>query len=192
MIYLWVDGEGWKKFELSDSAELEKRRIAIGPGAWIGSDVMIFNGAKIGADSVIFSDAQIGRDSQIENYVEIGSWAHIGEGARIDISSKIGDWAHIGEGAHIQPNSWIGKNAFIGDYATPTNIKIIGSKHPVYYWGEDRIDIGCQSRSIDGWTVGYKKLARQYGYDAGDIAEYRRYVDLIRAYHLKDSRRKME
>jgi UDP-3-O-[3-hydroxymyristoyl] glucosamine N-acyltransferase len=189
MIYLWVDGKGWKHFELSDSAELEKRRIWIGPGAWIGAEVMIFNGAKIGAESLIFFGAQIGRDSQIEDHVEIGYEAHIGDGARIDRSSTILDGAHIGEGAHIHPHSWIGRNAFIGDYATPTNIKIIGSKHQVSYWGEDRIDIGCQSRSIDGWTVGYKLLARQYGYDAGDIAEYRRYVDHIRAYHLKDSRR---
>jgi hypothetical protein len=67
VIYLWTNDEGWKAFELADTAELEKRVILIGDGA------------------------------------------------------------------------------------KPIIIYIIGSRFPVSYWGEDRVDIGCQGRSIEAW-----------------------------------------
>ena len=38
MIYLWVKNEGWKTFEITDTAELKKRGIEIGPEgqSWTG------------------------------------------------------------------------------------------------------------------------------------------------------------
>jgi hypothetical protein len=35
MIFLWVMDGGWKKFEITDTAELEKRKISIGDRASI-------------------------------------------------------------------------------------------------------------------------------------------------------------
>jgi hypothetical protein len=113
MMYLWVDGKGWKEFEVTDTAELEKRGISIGEGARIGNGAMICNGAR------------------------------------------------------------------------PIIIYIIGSRFPVSYWGEDRVDIGCQSRSIDEWLTDYADIAEEHDFTAEDIEEYRGYVAFIKSVHGK-------
>jgi hypothetical protein len=109
MINLWVPGEGWKAFEHTDTAELEKR------------------------------------------------------------------------GIHI------GNRASIGDGAKPICVCITGSRFPVYYWGEDRIDIGCKSRSIDEWltdSTDIASLAKEYNFTLEAVAEYRGYVEFIKSIHL--------
>jgi hypothetical protein len=126
MIYLFVENEGWEKFEVTDTAELEKRGIHIGGGAHIES----------------------------EAYIESG--------------------AHIGSGA------------VIGSGAKPIIIYIIGSRFPVSYWGEDRIDIGCQSRSIDEWLTDYAGIAKEYEFTTCEIEEYRGYVEFIKSVHIKE------
>ena len=107
MIYLWVNGEGWKEFEVSDTEELKKRGI------------------------------------------------------------RIGD------------------RAFIGDRVKPVIIYIVGSRFPVSYWGEDRVDIGCQSRSIDQWLEDYQDIAREHNFNIKEIEEYRGYVEFIKSVHRK-------
>jgi hypothetical protein len=123
MIYLWVDGEGWKEFELTDTAELEKRKISISGEA------------------------------------EIGSRARIGSGAVIESGTK------------------------------PITICINGSRYKVSYWGEDRIDIGCQSRSIEGWLTGYTDIAKEHNFTIEEIEEYRGYVELIKLVHAKETQK---
>jgi NDP-sugar pyrophosphorylase family protein len=138
MIYLWVSGEGWKEFEVADTAELEKRGIRICDRAIIGDGAIIGNGARIG------------------------------------------DRARIGNVAII------GYRAIIGDGATPIIIYIIGSRFPVSYWGEDRIDIGCQKRSIEGWLTDYAGIAAEHNFTDAAIAEYRGYVEFIQSVHVKE------
>jgi hypothetical protein len=38
MIYLWVNGVGWKEFALTDTEALKERGIIIGDGARIGKE----------------------------------------------------------------------------------------------------------------------------------------------------------
>ena len=59
----------------------------------------------------------------------------------------------------------------IGDGAIPIIIYITGSRFPVSYWGEDRVDIGCQSRSIEGWLTDYTGIAEEHGFTAEEIPE---------------------
>jgi hypothetical protein len=62
---------------------------------------------------------------------------------------------------------------------------LIGSRYPVSYWGEDRIDIGCQKRSIDQWLTDYAGIAAENNFTEAEIAEYRGYVEFIQSVHLK-------
>jgi hypothetical protein len=103
MIYLWVVGKGWKEFELSNTAELEKRGILIGDGE------------------------------------------------------------------------------------TPIIIYIIGSRYSVSYWGEDRVDIGCQDRSISEWLTNYKDIAAENNFTDEQIREYRGYVEFIKSIHDREA-----
>jgi hypothetical protein len=126
MIYLWVDGEGWKEFELTNTAELEKRGI------------------------------------------------HVGNGDCIGYETRIGDRASIGDGAK------------------PKIVYITGSRFPVSYWGEDRVDVGCQSRSIDQWLTDYTEIASKHEFTSGQIEEYRSYVEFIKSIHAPEIREKEE
>jgi NDP-sugar pyrophosphorylase family protein len=135
MIYLWVEGEGWKEFEISNTPELEKRGITIESEAEIGSRAVISSGAEIGSRAVISSGAVIG------------------------------------------------SRAVISSGATPKIVYIIGSRFPVSYWEEDRIDIGCQSRSIDQWLNDYADIASEHDFSPAEIDEYRCYVEFIKSIH---------
>jgi len=98
VIYLWVDGEGWEKFDLADAEALKERGIKIGYGA------------------------------------------------------------------------------------KPICIYIVGSRFPVCYWGENRIDIGCKSMAIDKWLGGQGlALAEKGRFAESQAAEYRRYVEFIKS-----------
>jgi UDP-3-O-[3-hydroxymyristoyl] glucosamine N-acyltransferase len=168
MIYLWVTGEGWKEFELTDTAELEKRGISIGNKASIGNRARIGNGASIGDEASIGNGASIGDEASIGNRARIGDRAMIGNGARIGNGASIGDEARI------------------GNEAKPIIIYIIGSRYPVSYWGEDRVDIGCQSRSIDAWLNDNTDIVKEYNFTVGEVEEYRGYVEFIKSVHDKN------
>ncbi|MDR3191610.1 MAG: hypothetical protein LBT87_00940 [Treponema sp.] len=127
MIHLWVDGEGWREFELTDTAELEKRNITIGDGA------------------------------------------------------------SIGYRAFIGDEAFIGNRASIGDGVKPIIVYIIGSRFSVSYWGEDRVDIGCQSRSIEGWLTDYADIAGKNHFTTEEIEEYRGYVEFIKTVHSRNA-----
>jgi hypothetical protein len=64
-------------------------------------------------------------------------------------------------------------------------INIIGSRFPVSYWGEDRVDIGCQSRSIDEWLNDYTDIAKEHNFTVGQIEEYHGYVEFIESLHSR-------
>jgi hypothetical protein len=55
----------------------------------------------------------------------------------------------------------------------------------VSYWGEDRIDIGCQSRSIDAWLNDYTDIAKEYEFTVEAVEEYRGYAEFIKSIHGK-------
>ena len=110
--------------------------------------------------------------------ISICAEAKIGDGA------NIGYWATIGDGAIIGNQATIGEQAKIGDGENPTIIYIVGSCHAVAYWGEDRVDIGCTSKSIDAWLGGpHAGLIRDNGYTKTQVDEYRQYVGMIRDIH---------
>ena len=80
----------------------------------------------------------------------------------------------------------VGNGAHVGNGATPTIIYIIGSRgnvSAVFYWGEPRIDIGCENHSIDDWLKTGLDIAAKHGFSESEVAEYRRYIEMIAAIH---------
>ena len=196
MIYLWVQGEGWKEFELTDTEALKERgisidaRVTISAGAFIGAGATIRElatigaGAFIGERATINARATIGRGATIHKGATINAGAFIGEGAFIDVRATIGIDATVGRGATIKARAFIGRGAVIGDYEKPTCIYITGTEFPVSYWGEDRIDIGCESLSINDWLGKEgKKQAAKENFSETEIAEYKRYIKFIKQVH---------
>jgi hypothetical protein len=57
----------------------------------------------------------------------------------------------------------------------------------VFYWGEDRVDIGCQHRRIDEWLTDYTDLAKEHNFTVEQIEEYRAYVEFIKSVHDRKS-----
>jgi hypothetical protein len=104
--------------------------------------------------------------------------------------ASIGSTVSIGSETRIRDGARIGPGAHIGDKARPTCIYITGPRFPVSYWGEDRIDIGCKTRSISDWLNDYTDIAAEYNLTVEDIIEYREYVKSIKTVHDKISRLK--
>ena len=177
MVYLRTDDEGWTRHKLTEIGELKKRNIVIGSGARIGSDAYIGTRARIGNDAKIGSDAYIGNRTRIGNGATIGTRTKIGNGATIGNCAYIGTDARIGAGARL------GTGARIGNRAKPVIVYIIGSSYPVSYWGEDRIDIGCQRHTIAAWREHGEEIAEHNDFTLEQVAEYHQYYDMIVAIH---------
>jgi acyl-[acyl carrier protein]--UDP-N-acetylglucosamine O-acyltransferase len=125
----------------------------------------------------------------IESGAVIGAGATIGSGARIGIGAVIESEAEIGSRAEIGSGAVIGDRTVIGSGTKPVTICINGSRFQVSYWGEDRIDIGCQSRSIEGWLTNYTDIAKEHNFTIEEIEEYRGYVELIKSVHAKETQK---
>jgi len=89
----------------------------------------------------------------------------------------------VGARARVGDGAWVGDGATVGDGASPIIIYIIGSRHPLSYWGEDRIDIGCHQYSIRLWQENGHAIGEQEGYTPEQIEEYGRYINIIAAQH---------
>lgn len=89
---------------------------------------------------------------------------------------------------YISASAEIGHSAKIGDYATPIIIYIIGSRYPLSYWGEDRIDIGCMKNTIGKWLELWangriETIAEAENYSKKQLNEYKRYIKMIAQAH---------
>lgn len=92
---------------------------------------------------------------------------------------------YISYSANIGDSANIGKSAYIVDYAKPIIINVNGSKHFVSYWGQNRIDIGCHSKSISEWDEIYAEVGKSENYTDQQISEYKKYIDFISDIHNK-------
>jgi hypothetical protein len=77
----------------------------------------------------------------------------------------------------------VGYNATVGDGVKAKCIQFIGSKHNVYYWGEDKIEIGCHQHEIDYWLQKYARIGKIENYTEQEIEEYGRYITIISEQH---------
>ena len=110
-----------------------------------------------------------------EIITEIGNGAEIGDGA------KIGSYAEIGNGAKIGDGAEIGNDAKIGDGAeiTKNPLYIIGSKHFICNYENDKIQIGCIVESFEWWAENYETVGERESYTPEQVKEYKSYIDFI-------------
>ena len=65
-------------------------------------------------------------------------------------------------------------------------IMIAGSVWPLFYLGKDRVDIGCQAASLEGWLSGEEEVTAYYhGFTGEQIREYRVYLEAVKEIHEK-------
>lgn len=156
MIYLWTDDNGWTEHELTNTQALKERRIKIHPTAII------------------------------EDGAWIGDGTEIGYGAEIGARAWIGDGTWVGARATIKAGTWIGDGGQIPPHTRPKIIYLVGSGHPVSYWGQDRIDIGCRLHTISYWQEHIEEIGQEHGYTPEQIEEYHGYVEFIASVHKKE------
>ena len=60
---------------------------------------------------------------------------------------------------------------------------IIGSRHPVMYWGESRMQVGCQNHTLDEWAADINTIGHEAGYTTEQIIEYVGYFEMVKAFH---------
>ena len=83
----------------------------------------------------------------------------------------------IGNGSSIGYGSSIGNNLKV------KTLFFCGSNHSVSYWGEDKIQIGCQSFTISEWENNFKIIGIKHNYSEEQIKEYEYYINAIRQFH---------
>ena len=119
-------------------------------------------------------------------YVSGEGWKEFKSTDKAELEKRgiwISDGARIGDNASIGDGARIGDNARIGDGAKPRCLFITGSEHPLSYWGEDTIQIGCKKKSIVDWQASYEVVGGREGYSAEALTEYKGYIDMIAAFH---------
>jgi hypothetical protein len=124
------------------------------------------------------------RGIYIGDRVYLGDGVYLGNRVHLGNGVHLGDGGWLGDGVHLGDRCRLGDFGCLGDGAKPICVNITGSQFPVSYWGEDRIDIGCKSRSIDEWLTDSTDLAKEYNFTLEAAAEYRGYVEFIKSIHL--------
>ena len=119
--------------------------------------------------------------TEIGNGAKIGNCAKIGDGAEIGNCAKIGNGAEIGSYAKIGDVAKIGNDAKIGDGAeiTKNPLYIIGSKHFICNYENDKIQIGCIVESFEWWAENYETVGERESYTPEQVKEYKSYIDFI-------------
>jgi NDP-sugar pyrophosphorylase family protein len=158
----------WEAVDRRDRAAFEARGIGIDDAALIGDGVRIGRGAGIGRGAIVGDGAVIGRFSLIGDMAIVGACAVIGPGARIG-------------GMCVVPHGTV-----IDRREKPPCIMIAGSAWPLLYLGRDQVDIGCRRAALDEWLSGEGEAdARARGFTAGQVREYRIYLEALKEIHEK-------
>jgi UDP-3-O-[3-hydroxymyristoyl] glucosamine N-acyltransferase len=211
-VFLLVNGI-WQPYSLDDEEALESHRVrvaataslgedvclgdgaciqagasigddsVVGAGAFVGSSVLIGRRTSIGDLTSVFSEARVGDDVHIGAEVRIGHDVVICDNARVGYRAEIANHAKIGNGVFVPGRAMVGDGGCVEKYPRPTFVSIIGPVYGVHYWGEDKIAIGCQIHSIDEWLEEGEEIAKTVDFGDEEIAEYRVYVETIKAIH---------
>ncbi len=168
-----IEDFGWQVYdpEKINPDELERRGIKIDSTAMFGSGVIIYNNVTIGAGSFI------GDGGVLCNRV------HVGIGTYIHPRSAICKYAKIGNGCILPEQCFIGKSVVIPDNEKVFFLTFSGSKHPVFYWGGEAIQIGCTIHSIEHWLNEYAYHGNYNSYTSDQISEYGDYIRTIAKIH---------
>ena len=126
---------------------------------------------------------------KIGDRATIGYRATIGEGATIGDRATIGNDAIIGEGATIGDDAIIGDGATIGDGVIAKTMYITDVRHPVSYWGEDCIQIGCKKETIQKWADNFRTIGVDEDYSSEEIERYGKIIQLIKQFHEFNSQK---
>ena len=107
----------------------------------------------------------------------------VGDGVTVGDGATVCDGAWVGDGATVGARARVGDGVTVGDGATPIIVYILGSRYAVSYWGEDRIDIGCETHTIADWLAHDAEYAVGHGLAPETVAEYHHYIEAIAAIH---------
>jgi UDP-3-O-[3-hydroxymyristoyl] glucosamine N-acyltransferase len=161
---------------ICDNSHISDNCYIGGDGTIIEYGVYIDCNTRIIGDKIcIKRNARIGSHVSITGNVDM---TYIGPNAVIDNDIHINNKIHLSQGAHLKKDEPI------------CIIRILGSKWPINYWGENKISIGCETRSIEAWLTDYEDIANEYNFTPKEIEEYRTYVEYIKSIH--DKRKKKE
>jgi carbonic anhydrase/acetyltransferase-like protein (isoleucine patch superfamily) len=165
VILLHRDG-AWAAVDRSERSVFEER------GIWINETAVLGEGIRIGRNASINKGAIIG-DGAV-----IGRGALIGERAIVGSRAVIGAWARIDAGCVVPPG------IVIDGWRKMPFIMIAGSVWPLFYLGKDRVDIGCQSASLEEWLSEEGEVTAYFhGFTAEQIREYRVYLEAVQRIH---------
>ncbi len=84
-------------------------------------------------------------------------------------------------GANLIGANLIGANLIDADLRgadlTLPVIQIAGTAHSFWY-SNGNLKIGCEYHHIEYWRIMYRAIGREHDYTEGQIAEYKRYIDM--------------
>lgn len=187
-----VEHLGWELLTFENWGEVEvefkKREIFIHRSTNLGSFIRIWNGVQIGKNSVIGSNCFLGVKTQIKQNVYIGENCIIDSHTIIENDSQIDSYSTVGTRCKIAPNTQIGVRSYIGAYTETQDFEIVKcfsanlGKHTLYYWGHDRIEIGCKSYPVDEWIRRFEGIGEANRYPSKIIAEYGEVMRMIQSF----------
>ena len=114
-----------------------------------------------------------------------GNWKKFEYENLSEISTElIGSDVRIGSGVYIESGVYIGKNGNIPKNTQVKSIWIKGSKYSIYWWGENKVNIGCWQFSFSDWLKELEK-GNTENFDEKEISEYLEYLNFIKSQWVK-------
>lgn len=153
-------GGGWTaRCRVDDTSSVSGNAVAI--------DSTLINGAAVHCDATVI-------DSIMDGGI-VGDQAYLRNCCTEENSCVCGK-ANV-TNVNIQQNQKI----YGGTWTLRGPSHIVGSRHVLSQLDRKRIRIGCQERTIQDWLNNFRKIGRDWGYTAEQIAEYGHYIRAIAA-----------
>jgi uncharacterized protein YjbI with pentapeptide repeats len=83
--------------------------------------------------------------------------------------------ANLG-GANLRGANLIGANLRETLLENKAVLTFIYNKHTAYYFGDDKIQIGCEKHSIEHWIKNFAKIGKSNGYSEAEIEKYGKFI----------------
>jgi len=191
-----VDGNAlvYENAQVSGDAQVYgNARVA--ENAWVFGDARVdgnarvYGNARVSGDAWVYEDARVCGDAWVaENALVYGN-AWVYGNALVYGNAWVYGNARVDGNALVYGNAWVYGNARVsgdarvcGDAWETSPLFIVGSKHSLTNARKGHIQIGCKCAPFKWWlSKDGLAFAKDSGYTAAQIKEYRAYVKLFMA-----------
>lgn len=136
--------------------------------AWVYGSAHVYDSAQVLGNALVYSNAQVSGNAWVYGNAWVSGDALVSDSARVSGDARVFGNAQVSGDARVYDSAWVYGNARV-KYTVPTLSGLPKHRITVLH---DRINIGCESHSIEHWIANGKEIADRHDYSEKDRNTY--------------------